>query len=304
MIRRRDATGRSDGFALIVVLWYLVLIAAISTYLLANARSETALARNMRAAATAEALADAAVAEAVFNQSASPPSVRWKPNGEPHLIVLPHGEATLRLYDETQKINPNHASPALMAALFEAVGVERVLARRLGASIEDWVDSDIEPRTLGAERTQYIDAGRSYSPPNAAIESIDELQLVFGMTPELLARVRPYLTIHTESGQPGGDEAPLIVRRALALAARTAAVDIRDDENPASATASPAADAPGAPGSIAAAASVNDDEIVRLEITARSSDGGVFVRSAVVKLDSESPKGYVVLDWRRGNLSD
>ena len=214
VIGRRYAAGRSDGFALIVVLWYLVLIAAISTYLLANARSETALARNMRAAATAEALADAAVAEAVFNQSASPVSVRWKLNGEPHLIVLPHGEATLRLYDETQKINPNHASALLMAALFEAVGVERTLARRLGASIEDWVDSDTEPRTLGAERTQYIDAGRSYSPPNAPIESIDELQLVFGMTPELLARVLPYLTIHTESGEPGGDEAPLIVRRA------------------------------------------------------------------------------------------
>jgi hypothetical protein len=53
----------------------LVLIAAISTYLLANARSEMALARNVRAAATAEALADAAVAEAVYNQSASPRSV-------------------------------------------------------------------------------------------------------------------------------------------------------------------------------------------------------------------------------------
>ena len=179
------------------------------------------------------------------------------------------------------------------------MGSSGALARRLGASIEDWVDSDSEPRTLGAERTQYIDAGRSYSPPNAAIESLDELQLVSGMTPELLARVHPYLTIYTESGEPGGDNAPPIVRRALALATRTADVDARGDE-----TASPTADVPGAPGSIAAAASVNDDEIVGLEITARSSDGGVFVRNAVVKLASDNPKGYVVLDWRRGNLSD
>ena len=41
---------QARGFALIVVLWFLVLIAAIATYLLANARSETAVARNIRAA--------------------------------------------------------------------------------------------------------------------------------------------------------------------------------------------------------------------------------------------------------------
>ena len=47
---------------------------------------------------------------------------------------------------------------------------------------------------------------------------------------------------------------------------------------------------------------MSDEEIVRLEITARASNGGVFVRDAVLKLDSDSPKGYVVLDWRRGDL--
>ena len=53
---------QSRGFALIVVAWYLVLLAAIGTYLLANARSETAVARNIRSAASAEALADAGIA--------------------------------------------------------------------------------------------------------------------------------------------------------------------------------------------------------------------------------------------------
>jgi Tfp pilus assembly protein PilX len=65
--RRKDRTEASRGFALLVVLWFLVLIAAIGTYLMANARSETAIARNILAAAHAEALADAGVAQAAFN---------------------------------------------------------------------------------------------------------------------------------------------------------------------------------------------------------------------------------------------
>ena len=284
---RSQVRDRSSGFALIMVLWFLVLIAAISTYLMANARSETAIARNIRAAAAAEALADGAVAQTVFNQTAKTTAGRWKLDGEPHLIPLPGGEATIRLYDENQKINPNHASDALLAALFETAGVERGLARRLGPSIADWVDSETEPRALGAEMWQYIDAGRSYSPPNAPVETIDELQLVLGMAPEILALVRPYLTIHTESAEPHGYNATLVVRRALALAARAQIADTEGERMP-----------------VATGANLVNEVLVRVIVTARASNGGVFVRDAVLQLDSDSSKGYVVLEWRRGDLAE
>jgi Tfp pilus assembly protein PilX len=69
----RSLEGRrvrsSQGFALIVVAWFLVLSAAIATYMMANARTETAIARNVVAAASAEALADAAIAQTIFNQN-------------------------------------------------------------------------------------------------------------------------------------------------------------------------------------------------------------------------------------------
>src|SRR5215510_7882839 len=98
--RKHDERGLSRGFALIVVLWFLVLIAAIATYLLANARSETAVARNIRAAAIAEALADAGIAQAIFNQTDTIPSRRWELDGEPHEVSLATGSVTIRLYDE------------------------------------------------------------------------------------------------------------------------------------------------------------------------------------------------------------
>ena len=98
------------GFALLVVLWFLVLLAAVGTYLMANARSETALAHNVLAGAKSEALADSGIAQAAFNLTDPLPANRWKFDGMPHQMKLPGGEVTIRLDDESKKINPNLAS--------------------------------------------------------------------------------------------------------------------------------------------------------------------------------------------------
>src|SRR5205814_2131237 len=53
--------------------------------------------------------------------------------------------------------------------------------REIAASIADWMDSDDDPRPLGAESTWY--SGRGYLPRNAALGTAD-LFLVKGMKPE------------------------------------------------------------------------------------------------------------------------
>ena len=298
----------SRGFALIVVLWFLVLIAAISAYLMANARQETAIARNIMAAANAEALADAGVAQAVFNQIGVE-SARWPFDGTPHLIRLAEGELIIRLADERQKINPNRASDALIAALVEALGIERGIARRIGASIADWVDRDSEPRPLGAEREQYTSTGRAYTPPNLPFESLDELQLILGMTPQIYALVRPYLTLFSNSASPDVRNAPPIIQRALRIAPTQATATAGESaqaipqEDEAKQTADERAAGEGAQAEAVADEATPDNPVIALDVTARSSSGGVFVRHAVLRLDPAAPKGYVVLDWRRGELA-
>ena len=205
------------------MLWFLVLLAAVGTYLMANARSETALAHNILAGAKAEALADAGIAQAVFNLTDPVPANRWQLDGAPHQMRLPGGELTIRLDDESKKINPNLASESLTAGLFESLGVDRNQARRLGAAIADWVDADDKPRPNGAEKDQYRAAGRSYAPPNAPFESLDELQLVLGMTPEIFAAARPYLTLYSDLESPDAKTAPDVIRQALSLAAQAEA---------------------------------------------------------------------------------
>src|SRR5262245_29897049 len=103
----------------------------MGTYLVVGGRAETAIARNNRAAASAEALADAGIARMVFNQTDPVAANRWKLDGAEHRFALPGGEVSIRLQDETQKINPNMASETLLAALLEVRGVNRTAARHL-----------------------------------------------------------------------------------------------------------------------------------------------------------------------------
>src|SRR5690348_7085676 len=60
---------RSGGFALIVVLWTLVLIGFIVTHLSASGRTEIRIAGNLVANSAAQAAADGAIYEAIFNLS-------------------------------------------------------------------------------------------------------------------------------------------------------------------------------------------------------------------------------------------
>ena len=308
--RRMEASDGTRGFALIIVVWFLVLLAAIGTYMMANARSETALAHNVTAAAKAEAVADAAVALSVYNQSEPDLRKKFKLDGTPYSFPLPGGRVTLRLFDETAKINPNFASEKLMAALYQVAGLDKARATQLGAATADWVSSGDQPRGGGAKKAQYEQAGRNYGPPNAPMESLDELQMVLGMTPQLFTAVRPYLTINTGAAAPTDPRKAFDpVRRAMAMAGK----DISASQPAQPATAQQGApgqagdtpdDRPVAAQQAALPGTAPESVIIEVDATASSVDGGVFVRRAVVKVLPENPKGYTVLDWRRGELAN
>jgi general secretion pathway protein K len=298
MIAMASGPSRSRGFALIIVLWFLVLIGAIGIYLILHARAETAIAHNTRAAADAEALADAGIARAAFNQLDPVLANRWRLDAAIHGLKLPAGDVNLRLMDETQKINANLASPALLAGLFEASGVDRIRARRLGAAIADWVSPDGPARDMGAKLDQYRAAGKSYGPPNAPLESLDDLNLVLGMTPEILARARPYLTIYGKSAKPNPKGAPAIIQRALSLSGEGTVVE--EEKSPVNMTPLPEPGAPPPPQPEAPQAAPEEERLIAVEAEAHSRDGGTFIREAVLRLKPENPERYDILDWRRG----
>ena len=139
---RSAATCRqSDGFALIIVLWTLVLMAFIVAQLTSSGRTEVRIAGNLVADAVADAADDGAIFAAIFNLSDPNPAQRWALDGTVHELTIGNSRVMVRLEDEAGLINPNLASPALLEALLRVTGSEPESARRLAGAIGEWVGS-------------------------------------------------------------------------------------------------------------------------------------------------------------------
>lgn len=85
--------------------------------------------------------------------------------------------------------------------LFAILGLDDPEA--LTAALIDWIDVDDDPyrdpdtgATLGAEKDYYQHLDHPYAAKNGRLDSLEELSLIRGFTPEVIARVRPHLTVH------------------------------------------------------------------------------------------------------------
>ena len=92
-----------NGFALVIVLWWLTLLVFLSTQIIAASRTEVMIASNIRGSTIAEAEADGAVNEAIFQIL----SGRWGADGARHLIRGAQAVAEVRIDDEGEKVDPN-----------------------------------------------------------------------------------------------------------------------------------------------------------------------------------------------------
>jgi general secretion pathway protein K len=266
---------QNSGFALIIVLWTLVLIAFIVTHLTATGRTEIRIAGNLVANAVTLAAADGAIFGAIFNQSDPQPQRRWPVDGSTRELVVGNGRVLVRLEDEAWWINPNSASPALLEALLRATGSDPKSAHGMANAIGEWVGSAPVARPQNVVVGDYRAAALDYGPPGAPLESLDELGRVLGMSPATLATIRPHLTLFGPP-QPSAASADPIVAAALAEAAQAA---------PAPSAVQPPPDV----------------LTTRITATAFGSNDARLTRSAVVRIGAALPVGYEVLAWGNGS---
>ncbi|HLZ67818.1 MAG TPA: hypothetical protein VKQ29_16455 [Aliidongia sp.] len=262
------ARSNSRGFALLIVLWALVLLALIVTELGTSGRMESKIARNLMANAEAETAADGAVHEAIFHLNNGPDPGWQADGGSRHMTVGPV-PVDIRLEDEAGKVNPNVAGPDLLRSLLTVLGVDRNRTELITQAILDWrggTPPEQEPNIAA----QYQAAGKKYEPAFAPFESVEDIGLVLGMTPDLAARLLPHMTVN-QIGIFDPARADPIVARALAQM--------------------PASAAPSAPGLPLAYRNIT------ITATARTADGGRFTRRALVRIGPGLPRGYAVLVW-------
>jgi general secretion pathway protein K len=271
-----EACRGSGGFALIIVLWALVLIAFIVAHLTASGRTEIRIASNLVANSVAQAAADGAVYEAIYNLSDPRPEQRWPVNGSAHEIVIGNTRVVVRLEDEASWINPSSASPLLLEALLRVTGSDPESARRVATAISEWVGSATAPRPQDTPLAEYRAAGLDYGPPGSPIETLDELDRVLGVTPAVFAAIRPHLTLYGPPEPSPATTDPVVAAALALLTPQTgAAVSPANQASP-------------------------DLSTVRITALAFGPGNAHVIRTAVVRIGPTAPQGYTVLAWRSG----
>jgi general secretion pathway protein K len=207
---------RQQGFALLIVLWTLGLLALLGTQLLATSRQDMQISRNLLNSAIVEAAANGGVQQAIF-RVLDRSSDHWNADSMSRVLRLGGVSVTVRIENEYDKVNPSIASPALLQALLLQVGTDPGTAAAVAANIVQWRMASNTPGRQNPIVARYAGAGREFAPLGEPFSSFEELDSVLGMTPELLARLRPHLTLFTDS-DPGAGTRDLVVARALATA--------------------------------------------------------------------------------------
>lgn len=133
------------------------------------------------------------------------------------------GEGTIRIVveDEERKINlnrlvlPNGNAPddqrlAVFRRLLEILEIDPLLAD----AVVDWLDNDESARVGGAESVFYQSQTFPYRAKNDFFDTIDELRLVRGVTPDVFEKLRPFVTVYSE-GKVNINTAPKQILLAL-----------------------------------------------------------------------------------------
>lgn len=285
------------GIALVLVLWATTLLTVIAASFAFSMRTETLLAQNLAASARAQALADAGVQRAFYEmfKPGSDPQ-RWKGDSAPHQWQFGGGKITIALQDISGKIDLNSAPDVLLKGLLKNAGLDDTQSSALLDAILDWRDEDDLRRINGAEAAEYQAAGLKYKPANAPFETVDELQRVLGMTPQLYTQLADALTV--DSHQAGINAAIASRKVLLALPGADAAlVDayLAARQDALLNNLPPPQFAPAA-----AAVAGDSGSVYSVRAEAVLPDGAAFVREAVVKVNQGAVRKIVFLSWKEG----
>jgi len=201
---------RTDGFALIAVLWLLVSLSAIGLEVGLRFRAQHLTVINTVESAKALAAAEgglqyihARLTESLreaqrFRQSGGDPLDRWA--GLDSLLrdtlVLGDVRVDLALQDPGSMLHLNGATEEELRRLFRALRIDFGHADRLAQTVMDWKDEDDLRRGRGAEREDYFKAGLTTEPGNRPFRHPAELQDVLGMTISQYNRIRPFVTVY------------------------------------------------------------------------------------------------------------
>jgi general secretion pathway protein K len=193
---RQNVRSSERGFVIIAVLWILValstLVAIFSVYLSNSARALGATDIGVQS----EALVSASLELTAYRLLLADEKAR--PARGTFRFRMDNAEAFITFTSEAARVDLNKASKEMLGNLFEVLGAEQKAAGEVADRIVGWRTL---PKTGAAndEEALYLASGAAYSPRQAPFAHVNELSLVLGVSPAMVERALPYLTVFSKS---------------------------------------------------------------------------------------------------------
>ena len=229
-MNKRHGTSQ-DGIALLLVLWVLTILMVIVMSFSYMTRTETYATLSFKEGIENKFLAEAGIERGIMelfyrnhykDQTVEIDNLGvWKTDGSPYEGQIDAGSYTVKIVDESGKVDINTTSDVVLKNLFMNMGIRMEDADTITDSIMDWKDSDDLHRLHGAESDFYMSLPNPYKAKNARFDTIEELLLVKGMTPDILygtperTGIMLFLTVKANSNTININAAPKEVLAAI-----------------------------------------------------------------------------------------
>lgn len=187
---------KQRGVALILVLWVLSILMLMAGSFTLTMRRESAGVRYIKENAQAFAKAQEGLALAQAMLLHEDEAKRWRVDGSIYEIETEAATTRIRILSETGKIDINSAPQSLLHHVLQFAPLETQAQLELENTILDWRDDDENTRPFGGEKNEYKAAKLSYAPRNKAFRSLEELQMLKGMTADVFAWMQPLFTVY------------------------------------------------------------------------------------------------------------
>lgn len=181
--RGRFTSARASGFALISVLWGIVLLSFIAIVVSQILTSSYKMDRAALQEVYLDAVADAALNRAAHQLIQSAATKKPVPFGKVTQWSFDGANVQMTIFPELGKVDLNQADGGVLKALFVAIGMERRQATQVSAMI------------VGRRPRAIEGGGRS---PSSLFLSIAEVRHLPHMTDGMFERLSPAITVHSQ----------------------------------------------------------------------------------------------------------
>jgi general secretion pathway protein K len=198
-----------------MVLWVMAILSVVALEFSFAMRTEITITKNhkedLQRYAMAEGGVQRAIAELIYKHDPRtqqmkktlsleenlPEQQEWVADGRSYTLPYDQGSCEIRIMSETGKININMVSESLLRKIIGQLGLEGETRDVVVDSILDWRDPNDFYRANGAENDYYLSLEEPYYCKNGNLDSIEELFLIKGVTPDLY---------HGKKGTQEGEE--------------------------------------------------------------------------------------------------